>query len=113
MEKRWCERVPVCVDVILHHCGTRLARCAVKDISLCGIRLHSGPLAFHRNTPIRLQFLHNSLGQKEECLIDAVVVRNSVDEIGLVFEPTKPEMLRAIIKNYKRTDRRVGTSSAV
>lgn len=98
MEKRWCERIPVSVDVMLHHNGHRLARCPVKDISLCGVKLQSGPLAFYRNTSLQLEFLDH-----DESLIDATVVRNTPDEIGLVFNPTEPEMLRAIIKNYKRS----------
>lgn len=101
MEKRWCERFPVSVDVMLYHNGHQLARCGVKDISLCGIRLHSGPLAFCRNTSIRIQFLGEEPQQDEDTLIKAVVVRNANEEIGLVFDPTEPEMLRSIIKNYK------------
>lgn len=104
MEKRWCERIPVCLDVMLYHHEYQLARCAVKDISLCGIRLQSGPLAFCRNTPIRIQFLGEGNGPEVHNLINAVVVRNSVDEIGLAFDPTEPKMLRAIIKHYKRPD---------
>lgn len=104
MEKRWCKRVPVSIDVMLHHHGQKLAKCAVKDISLCGIRLHSGPLALYRNTPIRIQFLGESAREEGHSLINAIVVRNAIDEIGLAFDPTEPEMLRAIIKHYKQSD---------
>ena len=104
MEKRWCKRIPVCIDVMLYHNGHQLARCAVKDLSLCGIRLHSGPLAFHRTTPILIQFLGDEGTQAQPALVNAVVVRNTIDEIGLVFDPSEPEMLRAIIKQYKKSD---------
>ena len=101
MEKRWCRRVLVSFDVMLHHNGHQLAKCTARDISLCGIRLHSGPLAFYRNTSILIQFLGEESQQAQPTSVNAVVVRNAIDEVGLAFEPTEPVMLRAIIKHYQ------------
>jgi len=106
MEKRWCERIPVSFEVMLHYHGTKLAKCAVKNISLCGISLHSGPLAFHRNTSVQLQILDANYLEEGRDRINAVVVRNSPDSIGLMFSPTEPEILRALIRRFKKHDRR-------
>lgn len=108
MEKRWCERVPVEVKVILLHNGHQLARCAVRDISLCGIRLHSGPLALNRNTLLGIQFPSGKYPQEGPDQINAVVVRNTIDEVALIFEPTEPEMLREIIRHYRKPPRKTG-----
>ncbi len=104
MEKRWCVRIPVSFDVMIHYHGTRLAKCAVKNISLCGISLHSGPLAFHRNTSVQIQILDANQLNEGRDRINAIVVRNSPDEIGLMFSPTEPEILRSLIRQFKKLD---------
>jgi hypothetical protein len=107
MEKRWCERTPVSINVMIHHNGNKLAKCAVKNISLCGISLNSGPLAFYRNTEIQLKFLDAGYLPGDKDYINAVVVRNAPEEIGLMFAPTEPEMLSFIIRHFRKYKREV------
>jgi hypothetical protein len=102
MEKRWCERMPVAIDVVIHHNGHKLAKCAVKNISLCGISLNSGPLAFYRNTQIQIKFLDTNYLLGDKNIITATVVRNSREEVGLMFDPTEPEILNPIMKHFKK-----------
>lgn len=101
MEKRWCERIPVSIYVIIQHNGNRLGKCKVKDISLRGICLISGPLAFYENTELMIKFpdTGNLSGNSDN--INAIVVRNSQEEIGLMFNPTVPEMIASIIKSSR------------
>lgn len=102
MEKRWCQRIPVTLEVMVHYHGRRLAKCAVENISLCGINLRSGPLSFQRDTPLQIQMLDaDHLGEGQD-MINAIVVRNSPDGVGLMFSPTEPEMLRSIIRQFKK-----------
>lgn len=107
MEKRWCKRVPVSISVEIHRNGNRLGKCSVKDISLCGICLQSGPLAFYENTRINIRFPDAEALPGKNTSINANVVRNARHEIGLVFNPTEPDMLNHIIKHV-RTDAREG-----
>lgn len=98
MEKRWCRRIPVSTTVAVYHNGSKLGQCKTKDISLCGICLNSGPLAFHEGTKLNIKFLDDRYVTGNINTISANVVRNSRDEIGLVFNPTEPDMLNSIIR---------------
>ena len=102
MEKRWCERIPVSTNVVIHHNGHKLGKCTVKNISLCGICLNSGPLAFYEGTKLQIKFLDTGYLPGSIDTTTAIVVRNSHHEIGLAFNPTEPELLQSIIK-YNRT----------
>jgi len=92
------------MNVMIHHNGYPLAKCAVKNISLCGVSLQSGPLAFYRNTQIQLKFLDTGCLPDDRDCINAVVVRNAPEEIGLMFAPTEPEILKSIIRHFKKHD---------
>ena len=55
MEHRWHHRKPLNHSVIIYRQGCAIAICAVKNISLGGIALQSGPLGFPRNTPVEIE----------------------------------------------------------
>jgi len=87
------------MDVLIHHNGHTLARCPVRNISLCGVSLKSGPLAFYRNTKIELCFPDlDTPADVKEC-INAIVVRNSREEVALMFDPAAAhKILKPIIR---------------
>lgn len=103
MEKRWCERIPVSISVVLIHQGNKIGQCKTKNISLRGICLNSGPLAFSDNTEITLQFVGQEGLYNNTNDINAIVVRNTPDEISLMFNPIIPEMITPII-NYAKNE---------
>jgi len=100
MEKRWCKRRPVSMNVMINHNGHYLAKCPVKNISMCGISVKSGPLAFYRNTRIEICFTAlDNTAQNNDC-INAIVVRNSRDEVALMYDPAAVhKILRPIIRD--------------
>ncbi len=98
MEKRWCERLPASISVAILHHGNQIGKCKVKNISLRGICLSSGPLAFRANTELKIKFPDAGYLSGNIDNINAIVVRNSPEEIGLVFNPTIPEIIGPIIK---------------
>lgn len=103
MEKRWCQRIPLSINIIVYHKGYKLGQCKAKNISLCGICLNSGPLAFYEGTRLQIKFPDSGYLPGNIDTLNASVVRNSHNEIGLIFNPTEPELLTAIIK-YNRSD---------
>jgi hypothetical protein len=85
---------------MISHNGHQLASCPVKNISMCGISVRSGPLAFYRNTKIEICFTpHDNTAQGNDC-INAIVVRNSRDEVALMYDPAAAhKILRPIIRD--------------
>ena len=102
MEKRWCERIPVSINVVLVHQGNKIGKCRVKDISLRGICLSSGPLDFRKNTEVTISFPDTGKLYSNTNEINAIVVRNSREEICLMFDPPIPEMISPIINQAKK-----------
>ena len=98
MEKRWCERIPVSISVELIYHGNRIGKCKVKDISLRGICLNSGPLAFSGDTEIMIKFPDARYLSGNIDHINGIVVRNCPGETSLVFDPAIPEMIGSIIR---------------
>lgn len=109
MEKRWCKRIPVSISAEIHHNGGRVSECLVKDISLRGLGIVSGPLAFYKNTQLKIKFPGAKLVSGNIDVINAVVVRNSNHDIGLMFTPTEPELLYAIIRSAEKDDQKIMT----
>lgn len=100
MEKRWCKRIPVSIKVVIYHNGNKLSTCKASNISLCGICLNSGPLAFHEGSMLQIKFTDANYLLGNIDTISANVVRNSHNEVGLVFNPTEPDLLNSIIKYH-------------
>ncbi len=112
MEKRWCKRVPVPISVVIYHNGNKLSTCKIKNISLCGICLNTGPLAFHEGSMIQIKFPDASFLTGNIDTISANVVRNSHSEIGLAFNPTEPDLLNAIIRYHSNQDQNLCTAKS-
>ncbi len=101
MEKRWCERIPVPINVVIYHNGFRVIECKVKDLSLRGICLASSPLVYNKNTEVSIEFPNMGSLADNNRQIKAIVVRDAFQEIGMMFNPTKPEMINTILKEFR------------
>jgi len=112
MEKRWCERIPVPLSVVIYHNRFRVAKCRVKNLSLCGICLESGPLAYYKNTEILIEFPDTGYLPGNSNIIKATVARNAHQEIGLMFNPTLPVMINSIIKQFRNDDLKLVASAS-
>lgn len=100
MENRWCKRVPISINVSIYHNGIKLGNCKTSNISLCGICLNSGPLAFHDGAILQIKFPDTSYLTDNIDTISANVVRNSSKQVGLMFNPVEPELVNSLIKNH-------------
>lgn len=98
MEKRWCQRIPVSINAVIQRNGYGLGRVEVKDISLRGMCLKCGPLVFYKNTKLQIKFPDAQLITGNTDTVNAVVVRNTNTDIGLMFAPTEPELINSIIR---------------
>ncbi|MFO7603875.1 MAG: PilZ domain-containing protein [Gammaproteobacteria bacterium] len=98
MEKRYCRRKPVALNAAIYYRGRLLANCHIKDISLCGTCLLTGPLAFFRGAELKIKFLDYSTTNLDSNTIYGTVVRNNANEAGIAFNTTKPYMLSNLLQ---------------
>ena len=101
MEKRWCKRIPATINIEIYYKGSHLSNCKTKNISLTGICIRSGPLAFHAGVTVQIKFPATSYLDGSIDTITACVVRNNSREIGLMFCPVEPELVQSVIKIHK------------
>ena len=97
MEKRLCQRKPVSLNAAIFYKGSHLVNCHIKDISLCGVGLLTGPLAFFRGAEIKIKFV-DYITTMDSNIICGTVVRNSAHEAGVMFNASKPYMISSILK---------------
>ena len=98
MEKRLCKRKPVSLNAAIFYKGSHLVNCLIKDISLCGASLLTGPLAFFRGSEIKIKFIDYNTTMDSN-IIHGTVVRNSAHEAGIMFNTSKPYMISSILKH--------------
>lgn len=98
MEKRFCKRKPVSLNAAIYYKGSHLVDCPVKDISLCGANLRTGPLAFFRGAEIKIKFIDYNTTMDSN-IIHGTVVRNSSQEAGVSFNVSRPYMISTILKH--------------
>ena len=98
------------MSVEIYYKGNLLVSCYLKDISLCGAGLLTGPLAFLRNSRVKLKFTDFN-STLDSNIINGVVVRNSAHETGIMFTPTNPHMVSSILKHTADTCRQLSVST--
>lgn len=113
MEHRWHHRKPLNHSVIIYRQGCAIAICAVKNISLGGIALQSGPLGFPRNTPVEIELqLDHALHMRRHRL-PACVVYHRNGTTGLAFtvlsDSTRAALRRMVATS---TDRAIPETAA-
>jgi hypothetical protein len=91
MENRYSTRKPIALDVELHHGHTRFGTFKVRNISLEGMFVETGPLNLYPGDLIDASLtLRESTGKHE---IRAVVVHHTDEGIGLMFRDYDPALL--------------------
>lgn len=107
IEHRHTKRVAVSEKVSIYHRGSVVAHCKTKDLSVDGMALWAGPLQFHRNTMLEVEFSTND-DSHEPIRLPALVVYSASRELGLMFthsSHTAREYLRDLMNkaNWDRT----------
>ncbi|MGC1955287.1 MAG: PilZ domain-containing protein [Gammaproteobacteria bacterium] len=92
MENRYSVRSPVALDVELHHGRTSFGTFKVRNISLEGMFVETGPMHLYPSDLIDATL---TVGLKPTATheIRAVVVHHSDEGIGLIFRDYEPAFL--------------------
>lgn len=92
MENRYSARNPLAVDVELHHGRTTIGTFKVRNISLEGMFVETGPINLYPSDLIdaTLTIGHERVAEHE---VRAVVVHHTEDGIGLMFRDYQPALL--------------------
>ena len=85
IEHRHRSRISTEKEVSIYHRGILVAECRIKDISAEGIAIWSGPIQYHRNTLLELEFAIEQDGKRRKFKQQALVVHSSADVLGLIF----------------------------
>ena len=81
MEHRCSKRVCNSEKVLIHHNSLPVASCKMRNISVGGMFVETGPLTYRKNTPLKVEF---TLGHT--CFRLPVMVVNQTNEgMGLMF----------------------------
>ncbi len=101
IEHRHTKRVGVSENVSIYHRGVLVAYCKIKDLSVEGMALWAGPLQYHRNTVLEVEFGARDASQ-QALRLPALVVYSTARELGLMFiqaSDTASQYLRRFIKD--------------
>jgi hypothetical protein len=88
-------REPATFDAMLSYPPLGLLRSKVRDISLDGMFVETGPIALHANTPVEVTVRPQKGNTREAYRLRALVVRVARDGAGLMFRDFDDARLRA------------------
>lgn len=113
IEHRHAKRVTVSDTVSIYHRGTLVAHCKTKDITVDGMALWAGPLQYHRNTMLEVEFTKGD-ELRQDLRMPAIVVYSATKVLGLMFTRTSDEaqaLLRARMYQAGLTQSNSGQSA--
>ncbi|WP_455210044.1 PilZ domain-containing protein [Kaarinaea lacus] len=96
IEHRHSKRVEKSEKISIYHRGTFVADCKIKDISTDGMALWAGPLQYHRNTMLEVEFSSPRTHSQESVRIPAIVVYSATKVLGLMFTQVNELALQSI-----------------
>ncbi len=94
--KRDCRlgfRYPIELDVDLYHQGKRLGHYKTKDIGPLGLFIETGPLGRLHQDPVQI-----ALYADGTYMAKGIVVRHSVNGVGIRFTEVSPSVFQALDK---------------
>jgi hypothetical protein len=108
IEHRHTKRVAVSDTVSIYHRGTLVANCKTKDITVDGMALWAGPLQYHRNTMLEVEFI-DSHDSRQSLRLPAIVVYSATQILGLMFTQASDTAQTFLRKRMKK----VGSKDAL
>lgn len=96
MEHRWSERNPTRFDAILKYPPLGLVCGRVRNASLGGMFVETGPIALHVNTPVELAIRRQGHPADKLYRLRALVVRVVEGGAGLMFRNFDDVTLRTL-----------------
>ena len=85
IEHRHTKRVNLSTKVSIYHHGNLVADCKIKDLSLEGLALWAGPVQFHRNAMLEVEFRFQQNPKIVSVRLPAIVVHSASNVLGLMF----------------------------
>jgi len=92
IERRYCERQPVHLDVAIRYRDQRPLPATARNLSQEGMLLSLGPAVFPRGTLLDLEFAHRGYKWR----FPALVVHRSSRGMGVMFPDFQPELYRSL-----------------
>lgn len=96
IEHRHSKRVETTEKISIHHRGTFVAACKMKDISTDGMALWAGPLQYHRNTMLEVEIGEPHNITEDRIRIPAIVVYSDAKVLGLMFTQVNELALQSL-----------------
>lgn len=103
IERRQSMREPATFDATLSYPPLGLLRSKVRDISLDGMFVETGPIALHANTPVEVTVRLQKGNPREAYRLRALVVRVARDGAGLMFGDFDDATFRAVRDLLRKT----------
>ncbi len=96
-EHRRSMRKPATFHVTLSYPPLGLLRSKVRDISLDGMFIETGPIALHANTPVEVMVRLQKGNTRDAYRLRALVVRVARDGAGLMFDDATSRAARDLL----------------
>lgn len=85
MERRWCQRKPIAMEVVLYYAGLGLVRCKAMDLSYDGAYIETGEAMIPARARVELYFDDGHQEQPDSVRIPARVVHAGHGGMGVLF----------------------------
>lgn len=98
MEHRGSDRVFSDFNVVLFKNNVPVITCKASNVSVYGLFVKTGPVKFHRNSILEVEFVTTSKSRKKIRRIPVYVVHHTKQGLGLAFMHEGPEIIGFVKK---------------
>ncbi|WP_455374793.1 PilZ domain-containing protein, partial [Kaarinaea lacus] len=95
MEKRYCKRIPIVMDVLLYHNNIPVVSCKTHDIGKDGLFVEAGPLAYGKDAILKVEFHTDPEDDNTSLLLPAMIIHKSKKGLGLMLPGGDSEAMKA------------------
>jgi hypothetical protein len=96
MEHRWSARKPVDGNVVVECPRVGLVRATMRDVSLSGMFVETGPMVLPLNAPVSVVFNLPSDARERDYCLQAMIVRHTTKGAGIMFLDPDAETIRSM-----------------
>ena len=93
MEHRCSKRFSQSEKILIHHNALPVAFCKMRNISVGGMFIETGPLTYRKNTPLEVEFVLNDRWFR----LPVMVVNQTKEGMGLMFLEPDPVVIRDML----------------
>jgi hypothetical protein len=96
MEHRWSARKSVDGNVVVECPRVGLVRAIMRDVSLSGMFVETGPLVLPLNAPVSVVFNLPSDSHERDYCLQAMIVRHTTKGAGIMFLDPDADTIRTM-----------------